>query len=429
MLAAPTLNPIANGTGTLLVQESRLRVPYAPQVQVREHCSAMTTLRITFAFWFPFDDTQFPFDDKIEALKTQLTGRTNSMRESQRMVRAAVLTNFSQVAEELGLNPGAELKAAGLSVNLLSTPDKPIPFAAAVQLLEGAAQRSQCFSLGMRMAERRKLADFGAVSLLLAHQRSAREAIMMSIQYRHLLNDSLLLAVEEKGRWSRIREELLIEDSTPATQAVELGVAMVVLTVRAVTGSHWRPHCVHFTHGAPEDLEVHKRFFKCRLEFDCSFSGITCLTSDLNHDNPLADPTMGAYARAYIETLNGPNSNSIVVDVKRLVYLLLPVGRASIKQVAEGVGRNVRTLQRELDLAGESFTGILNAARSDLALRYLENPRIEIARISSLLGYARPAAMTRWFTSQFGTTPQQWRKASVASTERFPPHASNAPAA
>lgn len=333
------------------------------------------------------------------------------------MVRAAVLTSYAQVAEELGLNPVAELSAVGLSVGLLSTPDKPMSFGAAVQLLEGSAQRSQCFSLGMRMAERRKLADFGAVSLLLAHQRSARDAIMMSIQYRHLLNDSLLLAIEEKGRWSRIREELLIENSTPATQAVELGVAMVVLTVRAVAGSHWRPQCVHFTHGAPADLEIHKRFFRCRLEFDSSFSGITCLTSDLNHENPTADPTMGAYARAYVETLNGPNTESVVVDVKRLVYLLLPMGRASIKQVAEGMGRNVRTLQRELDEAGDSFTAILNAARSDLALRYLENPRIEIGRISALLGYARPAAMTRWFTNQFGTTPQQWRKASLAATK------------
>ena len=326
------------------------------------------------------------------------------------MVRSAVLTNYAQVAEELGLNPAEELQAAGLGTQFLSTPDKPISFGAAVQLLESSAQRSQCFSLGMRMAERRKLADFGAVSLLLSHQRNAREAIMMSIQYRHLLNDSLLLSIEEKGRWSRIREELLIENTTLATQAVELGVAMVVFTVRAVVGSHWRPHCVHFTHSAPEDLEVHKRVFRCRLEFDSSFSGMTCLTSDLDHENPQADPAMGAYARAYVETLSGHNSESVAVDVKRLVYLLLPLGRASIKQVAEGMGCNVRTLQRELDQAGSSFTDILNAARRDLALRYLENRRTEISHISGLLGYARPAALTRWFSSQFDMTPQQWRK-------------------
>ncbi len=342
------------------------------------------------------------------------------MQPTHRMVRAAVLTSYPQVAEDLGLNPVAEMSAAGLSVDLLSTPDKPIPFRSAVQLLEESAQRSQCFSLGMRMAERRKLADFGAVSLLLAHQRSAREALMMSIQYRHLLNSSLLLAIEARGRWSRIREELLIEDPTPATQAVELGVAMVVLTVRTVVGSHWRPQSVHFTHGAPSDLEIHRRFFKCRLEFDSSFSGITCLTSDLNHENPTADASMGAHARAYIETLSGPNDESIVADVKRLVYLLLPLGRASIKQVAEGAGRNVRTLQRELDQTGDSFTAILNAARRDLALRYLENPRIEIGRISDLLGYARPAAMTRWFASQLGMTPQQWRRENLRASTLGP---------
>jgi AraC-like DNA-binding protein len=326
------------------------------------------------------------------------------------MVRTATLTSYLQVAEELGLNPQAELSAVGLSLALLATPDKPIPFSAALALLERSAQHSQCNTLGLRMAERRKVADFGASSLLLTHQRNARDAILMSIQYRHLLNDALLLAMEEQGPLTRVREEFLTDGAQPAVQAVELGVAMVVMTVQAVTGFHWRPQSVHFTHSAPDNLDVHQRVFKCRLEFNSGFNGFTCPTSDLLQENPAADPTMAAYARAYVETLPGHNSGSVATDVKQVVYLLLPMGRASIKQVAQVLGRNVRTLQRELDDSGASFTDILNQARRELALRYLDSRRTDIGQIAGLLGYARPAAFTRWFSQQFGMAPLQWRK-------------------
>lgn len=344
------------------------------------------------------------------------------------MARAAVLTNYMQVATELGLDPVAEMAEVGLSASMLSSPDKPIPFGAAIQLLENSAQRGHCIGLGLRLAERRKLADFGATSLLLTHQRSARDAILMSIQYRHLLNESLLLSIEDVGRSSRIREELLTDVPSPAVQAVELSVAMVVLTVQSVLGSHWRPQCVHFTHSAPANLEMHKRVFKCRLAFDSDFNGITCQRRDLDQDNPAADPSMAAYARAYIDTLPGHNTGSIASDVRRVVYLLLPMGRASIKQSADALGRNVRSLQRELDAAGASFTEILNLARRDLALRYLESRRTDIGQIAGLLGYARPAAFTRWFAQQFGMPPHRWRTGRLGRTARSAQAAGAAPA-
>src|SRR4051812_2049735 len=102
------------------------------------------------------------------------------------LVRAAVLTNYLEVAQHLGLNTQAELSKVGLSRKQLDDPDQPIAVQAAVQLLENAAAASGCQTFGLRMAESRQFSDLGAVALLLTHQATLRDALQVTVQYRHL---------------------------------------------------------------------------------------------------------------------------------------------------------------------------------------------------------------------------------------------------
>jgi len=58
------------------------------------------------------------------------------------LIRAATLTNYFEVARQLGLNPEPLLHAAGLSRSMLADPERRIPAAAAVRLLEDSARGS-----------------------------------------------------------------------------------------------------------------------------------------------------------------------------------------------------------------------------------------------------------------------------------------------
>ena len=84
-----------------------------------------------------------------------------------RMVRAAALTNYFDVAQQVGLNPLPLLSNAGLSRAMLDNPDHKIPASAVVTLLEESARAADCQSFGLRMAETRQISDFGAVGLLI----------------------------------------------------------------------------------------------------------------------------------------------------------------------------------------------------------------------------------------------------------------------
>jgi len=143
--------------------------------------------------------------------------------------------------------------------------------------------------------------------------------------------------------------------------------------------------------------------------FGSEFNGIVCPAADLDSASPLANEAMARLARRYLDTLPAGGTPSLELELRKTIYLLLPMGRATIEQVAQTQGMNVRTLQRRLEEDGLTFKDMINNVRRDLVMRYLENPNYSLGRIADMLGYSMPSSFTRWFIAQFGMPPASWR--------------------
>ena len=332
-------------------------------------------------------------------------------------VRSASLGNYREVASRTGLDPESMIREAGLDPDFLANPDLRIPAAAVTSLLEASARASGCLTFGLQMAESWRLSDFGAISLLLTHERTLRDAIEATIRYRHLLNDSLTLSIEDADGLVIVREEL-VTGAVASRQGIELALGVVFRMFRALLGPQWRPRSVRFTHHVPADLTIHRRVFGIAPEFDAEFNGIVCVAADLDRPNPSADPALAKHARSYLETLATPQASSLAQEVRHAIHLLLPSGRASMEAIAQGLGINARTLQRQLEASGESFSALLNAARRELVTRYLGNPAYSLGQVGELLGFAYPSSFTRWFVSQFGESPNRWRSKQREAAKR-----------
>jgi AraC-like DNA-binding protein len=324
-------------------------------------------------------------------------------------VRGAVLANFAEVAQLAGLAPRSMLREAGIDPAALADPDMLIAASAVFVLLENAARASGWQNFGLRMAESRRLADFGAVSLLIAHQSTLREGLETTIRYLHVINPALAIDIEDVGDLVIVREELIVEDGRPTPQAYELAVGALFRMCNALLGGRWRPQMVSFTHKAPGDLSIHRRLFGPNVQFEGEFNGVVCFGADVDRANPSADPKMASYARRYVETLGGNEQLSASRDVRKAAYQLLPAGRGSIAQIARALGLNVRTLQRRLAAEQQEFSEVLNEVRRDLALRHLDNPNVSLTHVAELLGYRQPSSFTRWFAVEFGVSPSKWR--------------------
>jgi AraC-like DNA-binding protein len=329
---------------------------------------------------------------------------------SNNNVRGASLANFIEVAAQVGADAFALMREAGVDRRALTEPEMRIPANAVADLLEHAAAVSGCQTFGLRMAESRRLSDLGALSLLISHQATMRDALETVVHYRQLVNDSLLIQIEDGGELVVVREELVIPGAAPMRQAYELAIGVMHRLFRAVLGPRWRAHSVNFTHPAPSDLSVHRRVFGPIVEFGSDFNGFTCGRADLDAPNPSADPVLAQLAERYVRSLPNAERVSVRREVQKAIYLLLPTGRAQIGPVAASLGLNERTLQRRLASEGAEFTQLLGEVRHELTVRYLDNPSLPMSRLAGLVGFSRQTSFNRWFAGEFGVSPTAWRR-------------------
>jgi len=88
----------------------------------------------------------------------------------------------------------------------------------------------------------------------------------------------------------------------------------------------------------------------------------------------------------------------------------LPMGRATVEQVAQSLGMTVRALQRQLEDESETFSGLINSVRRELAIRYIEDKQHSLGHVAELLGYSTQTSFTRWFKAEFGVAPLRWQQ-------------------
>jgi AraC-like DNA-binding protein len=321
-------------------------------------------------------------------------------------VRGATLSNYAEVAGQVGLDAAGMLKRFGIDRRVLVDQDARIVAEGVVDLLEISA-------------ESRRLSDFGAVSLLITHQATMRDALMSVVAYRQLVNPALVIEVEEHDDIVVVREELLLTGHGTMRQSYELAIGVLYRMFRTVLGPRWRALSANFAHAPPADLTVHRRLFGPICEFNSDFHGLTCGRADLDAPNPSADPNLAVLAERYLRTLPATEERPLSQDVQKTLYLMLPMGGAAIGRVAASLGLNERTLQRRLAAEGADFAGLLNDIRRELAVRYIANTVLPLSRAADLLGYARQSSFSRWFAEEFGQSATAWRQSDAGRKADF----------
>ena len=329
------------------------------------------------------------------------------------LVRTVTLNGFLNVCTSHGLNAHALLGKVGLDASALVDAERHISAEAFCRLLDLAAEEARSPSFGIQMAMNRAMLDFGILGVMMRHKPCLRDMLQVAIDYQRLLNAATAQSLETSSELSILRFELLVNTQVPQTQASELVAGVQIRICQSVLGEAWSPREVHFMHAAPQELFQHKKVFGCPILFGSEFNGLVLKTSDLSVPNPVADPELVRYAESVLLPMKALGENSLLQEVRKNIYMLMPLEQARIERVAEQMHTSTRTLQRQLDQSGTSFSELLDNVRRNLVLRYMSNSRYTIGQVASLTGYSRQASFTRWFQMSFGMSPREWRQNRV----------------
>ncbi|MEO0650093.1 MAG: AraC family transcriptional regulator ligand-binding domain-containing protein [Planctomycetota bacterium] len=172
-----------------------------------------------------------------------------------------------------------------------------------------------------------------------------------------------------------------------------------------------RVEFAHGPNGAPED---YRRHFDCEVRFECPESALIVGRQTLEMPTSQATAALFEFARSYLERCRGRLSDELVQgELQRLVQVIrrsAASGCFDSRSVAAAAGMSLRTAQRLSSEGGESLAERISAARADLAREALLDPRISVASVAHLAGYADTRSFRRAFRRWTGLTPTDFRE-------------------
>ena len=334
--------------------------------------------------------------------------RDERIPEVGSLTRSATLTGYESLATAVGLDPAHMLQMEDLPTEALSDPDMLIGVDGVARLLSNSALQSRQEAFGLLLAETRSLNNLGILGLVIREEPTLRAALQSLIRYQRVQNGGLGLRLEDAGELAMLHLELRIRRPDLARQGVEMGMAVVLRTLRTLSQEKFKPEKICFIHGAPGELDVHRRVLGVPVEFSRPINAIVCRSRDLDMAVPDADPALGRSVKRWLDKQISDENDEPLDQVRQVVRMLLPAGTCSADRVAERLCLHRRTLNRRLAVTGASISSVIYDVRAEMAQTYLANGSRPIYDVADLLGFASGADFSRWFRRRFGMTASQW---------------------
>lgn len=346
-------------------------------------------------------------------------------------IRCACLSDLDRLMRELGLDPQAEFRRAGIDPGWADEPDRRMDARLLHDLVRAVHARTGCEDLGIRIAEARRLSIYGLIGLVMREQSTLRSALAAFARYLRLHVGSIELALRRGGRGATVVQVgIAAAAERPHAQVRELAVGVVARIIGLLLARPWTPVEAHLIHPPHRLTPRHERLLGRRIVFAAGFDGLVCADADLDARLPAADPELIRPLQERLEDELRRSPGPFAATVRLLVEEGMDGGAAGgIQAMARRLRMTRRTVHRRLAAEGLTFAGIIDGVRQERLRALPPRQRIPARVLAGRLGFTTLGGFSRWFSRRFGCTYRSWaaagagRAPAAAPAERIlPPH-------
>ena len=322
---------------------------------------------------------------------------------------AAILIRF---VEKRGVDQASLVKNTGINTQLLDDPDATVSFDSFKQLVVNALDCTQEPALGLYFGKQLNLAAHGILGFAAMSSDTMGQALEVAVKYFRTRAPlfELTFQVEENTAVLQF-EELLGLGEIRRFMIESLFSSFYVMTQFLFNNEHPEAD-VRVTYPEPSYRALYSDMFKGEnIYFSQTTNQIRFPVSVLSRRLPLADPHSAKIATQQCEQklASMEKSESLLVRVRRLL-LQTPGKFPSLTELAGQLHTSPRTLRRQLQRLDTSYQVILDDVRRNLAVQYLQNTKLTVDQIASLLDYNDPSNFGRAFKKWTGKPPSSFRK-------------------
>jgi AraC-like DNA-binding protein len=323
------------------------------------------------------------------------------------VVHARILRFFPELVAQLGGEPQALLRAAGIEANYFSGSGSGATYRQMITLIELAAEELACPDFGLRLGKLQSGTHmFGPLGLVMRNSKTFGDALEYVVEhiYAHSIAARVWLKRLPREKAVFSGHDILIDGAPNKSQAMEQIMLVGHLAAMEMTGGCARVRQVHFRHQPLSPLHTYRRYFGCEVRFGENADGVIFSAQDLAAPILAPDPDTFKRITALIDQQFVDQRPPLHAQARGVIMQFLWTGDCTNEQVAAELNMHSRTLHRRLRSEGTSFQKIKDEVRRDILLYYVQETNLDFARISERLGFAEQSVMTR--------TCRRWLSAS-----------------
>lgn len=325
---------------------------------------------------------------------------------------SSIRVNGSYVRVLLDWLDRHQLAAPALRAAVLRfAPGEPVPLPQWLELLQRAEAACPGDGRGLEIGDCVTSEHVGLLGYLVLASDNLGQALYAYQRFESLFYGVQMAQVSLHGS--------NVEIGWPALGKFSLGLLMdetaisaMVSFMRKLVPDAPKPSEVTFSCPPPANPAVYEAFFGCSVRFAAPYVSVRFPVDYLSFPLPTANPALRQLFDRQSAALSSalPDHAPFAFQVQQVFLRLLPEARVSLKDVAGEMAMSVRTLQRRLSDSGQTFQGLLDRTRQQLAQSYLRDPSLTLFEITMLLGFAEQSSFNRAFRQWVGVTPGRWRE-------------------
>ena len=303
------------------------------------------------------------------------------------------------------------LRRAGLTPELVAEPEERLSVRSQIRLLDEAAIALKDDCLGFTLACDFDPREIGLLYYVMASSQTLGESLKRLARYSKVTNEALVFGYREGNR-------LVINLSYSGVprhsdrHQIEFCMFAALRLCRLLTGQNIVPQNFSISHHRSQAIPEMARLVGTKVEFgsdrDEFALNLDARDLPLVHPDSYLNGLLVKYCEAALADRRDDTSQ-LRTKVENTIASVLPHGRVLVEGIARSLGMSERTLARKLSDEGLNFTEILQQLRRDLAVRYLDDPKLHVSKIAWLLGIREVSAFTHAYKRWTGKTPRQMR--------------------
>jgi len=336
----------------------------------------------------------------------------NNAISAPSMILASAATGVVDLIEKMHGDPDRILGRTSIKPEDLDSPYTELMLPDFCTLFEEAAIQTGNEKFGLLFGEKFKPRHLGAIGYAAVSSPTLAAAIRNMETYfpAHQGQSSFGLIRDSDVFWLSYR--ILDPRVESRCQDAELSMGMFLNVFREALGDDWSPLEVRFEHEAPDNGYSHERVFGAPVRFGRRTNAFAFHRSDLDARMPNQDPYLFSIIEPFLRSRCeiSRNPEDFATTVRNQIKMNLGEVPLTIAEVARIFGVPDQSLQRQLRDHGVTFQQLVNAARKELAIHYLDESDMALTEVAHCLGYSELSAFSRAFRAWTGMSPQRYRR-------------------